>query len=185
MKAKTAPTKQRMVMHRGLAIQMPKTFKDVLLHSQSAHFQEAMREEVYAIFDMGVLEPVYPVIANTKKPIQAMMTCDEKVKANGRLDKYKARLVMKGFAEGLGVDFSVTWAPVNRLEAVRSFLAGAATKKLIVYHVDVKTAFLSAEVFEEIYVRLHEEIDGGKQVSPLRMALYGLKQASKAWYLDS
>jgi hypothetical protein len=52
-------------MHRRGAIQIPKTFADVLSHSQSAHFQEAIREEFKAIFDMGVLEPVR---AHTKKP---------------------------------------------------------------------------------------------------------------------
>jgi hypothetical protein len=121
---------------------------------------------------MGVLEPVR---AHTKKPIPTMMTYDVKVKANSSLDRYKARLVVKGFAQRLGVDFDDTWAPVSRLESVRSFLAVAATEKWTVHQVDVKTTFLNAELSEEIYVRLPEEVDGGNQVYRLRKALYGLK----------
>jgi hypothetical protein len=48
--------------------------------------------------------------------------------------------------------------------------------------VDVKTAFLNVEVKEEIYIRLHEGVDGGTQVCRLRKDLFGLKQASRAWY---
>jgi hypothetical protein len=48
--------------------------------------------------------------------------------------------------------------------------------------VDVKTTFLNAELTEEIYIRLPEEVDGGTQVYRLRKALYGLQQASRAWY---
>jgi hypothetical protein len=154
-KHKAAPTKQRIIMHIGAAIQIPKIFKDVLLHSQSAHFQEAIREEFNAIFDMGVLEPV---TAHTMKPTPAMMTYDVKVKANGSLDRYKIRLVVKGFAQRLGVDFDDTWALVNCLECVGSFLTVAATEKWIVHQVNVKTVFLKAELSEEIYVRLPEEV---------------------------
>jgi hypothetical protein len=46
------------------------------------------------------------------------MTYDVKVKANGSLDRYKARLVVKAFAQRLGEDFDDTWAPVSRLESV-------------------------------------------------------------------
>ncbi|GAX79093.1 hypothetical protein CEUSTIGMA_g6533.t1 [Chlamydomonas eustigma] len=108
-----------------------------------------------------------------------------KVKANGGFDRYKARIVVKGYAQRAGIDFddtNDTWAPVSKLESVRSFLATAATRNWTVHQVDVKTAFLNAELTEEIYIRLPEEVDGGTQVYRLRKALYGLKQASRAWY---
>ncbi|GAX79016.1 hypothetical protein CEUSTIGMA_g6456.t1 [Chlamydomonas eustigma] len=56
MKAKTV--QQRVVMHSGGAVQIPKTWRDVLLHPQSANFKAAMVEEKNSIFEMGVLEPV-------------------------------------------------------------------------------------------------------------------------------
>ncbi|GAX84560.1 hypothetical protein CEUSTIGMA_g11981.t1 [Chlamydomonas eustigma] len=154
MKAKTV--QQRVVMHSGGAVQIPKTWRDVLLHPQSANFRAAMVEEKNSIFEMGVLEPVSDY---SKKPIPTMVVYDVKVKANGGFDRYKARIVVKGYAQRAGIDFDDTWAPV-----------------------DVKTAFLNAELTEEIYIRLPEEVDGGTQVYRLRKALYGLKQASRAWY---
>ncbi|GAX77735.1 hypothetical protein CEUSTIGMA_g5178.t1 [Chlamydomonas eustigma] len=104
------------------------------------------------------------------------------VKAIGGFDRYKARIVVKGYAQRAGIDFDDTWAPISKLESVRSFLATAATRNWTVHQVDVKTAFLNAELTEEIYIRLPEEVDGGNQVYRLRKALYGLKQASRAWY---
>jgi len=138
-----------------------------------------MVEEKNSIFEMGVLEPV---TSYHKKPIPTMVVYDVKVKANGGFDRYKARIVVKGYAQRAGIDFDDTWAPVSKLESVRSFLATAATRNWIVHQVDVKTAFLNAELTEEIYIRLPEEVDGGTQVYRLRKALYGLKQASRAWY---
>ncbi|GAX74883.1 hypothetical protein CEUSTIGMA_g2329.t1 [Chlamydomonas eustigma] len=57
-----------------------------------------------------------------------------------------------------------------------------STRNWTVHQVDVKTTFLNAELTEEIYIRLPEEVDGGTQVYRLRKAMYGLKQASRAWY---
>ncbi|GAX79275.1 hypothetical protein CEUSTIGMA_g6715.t1 [Chlamydomonas eustigma] len=167
-------------MHLGGAMQIPKTWRDVLLHPQSANFRAAMVEEKnYSFFEMGVLEPVSDY---SKKPIPTMVVYDVKVKANGGFDRYKARIVVKGYAQRAGIDFDDTWAPVSKLESVRSFLATAATRNWTVHQVDVKTTFLNAELTEEIYIRLPEEVDGGTQVYRLRKALDGLKQASRAWY---
>ncbi|GAX77001.1 hypothetical protein CEUSTIGMA_g4448.t1 [Chlamydomonas eustigma] len=177
MKAKTV--QQRVVMHSGGAVQIPKTWRDVLLHPQSANFRAAMVEEKNSIFEMGVLEPVSDY---SKKPIPTMVVYDVKVKANGGFDRCKARIVVKGYAQRAGIDFDDTWAPVSKLESVRSFLATAATRNWTVHQVDVKTTFLNAELTKEIYIRLPEEVDGGTQVYRLRKALYGLKQASRAWY---
>ncbi|GKF50465.1 retrovirus-related pol polyprotein from transposon TNT 1-94 [Tanacetum coccineum] len=65
-----------------------------------------------------------------------------------KLDEYddvlknKARLVAKGFRQEEGLDFEESFAPVARLEAIRIFIANAASKNMTVYQMDVKTAFL-------------------------------------------
>nr|GFB92000.1 hypothetical protein [Tanacetum cinerariifolium] len=63
----------------------------------------------------------------------------------------KARLVARGYRQEEGIDFGVI-APVARLEAIRIFLAYAAHKNMVVYHIDVKTAFLNGNLREEVYV---------------------------------
>nr|GFC39892.1 integrase, catalytic region, zinc finger, CCHC-type, peptidase aspartic, catalytic [Tanacetum cinerariifolium] len=74
---------------------------------------------------------------------------------------------------------------VARLEAIRIFLAYAAHKNIIVYQMDVKTAFLNGNLREEVYVSQLDgfvDQDNPNHVYKLKKALYGLKQAPRAWY---
>ncbi|GJW38803.1 retrovirus-related pol polyprotein from transposon TNT 1-94 [Tanacetum coccineum] len=103
----------------------------------------------------------------------------------GDVLKNKARLVAKGYRQEEGLDFEESFAPVARLEAIRIFLANAASKNMTVYQMDVKTAFLNGELKEEVYVSQPEGfIDPARphHVYHLKKALYGLKQAPRAWY---
>ncbi|KAH9805142.1 hypothetical protein KPL71_002337 [Citrus sinensis] len=94
-------------------------------------------------------------------------------------------LVVKGFAQVPGVDYSDTFAPVARLDIIRLLLAVAAQKNWRVYQLDVKSAFLNGFLQEEIYVEQPEGyVKEGEEdkVYLLKKALYGLKQAPRAWY---
>ncbi|GKA47149.1 retrovirus-related pol polyprotein from transposon TNT 1-94 [Tanacetum coccineum] len=103
----------------------------------------------------------------------------------GDVLKNKARLVAKGYRQEEGLDFEESFAPVARLEAIRIFLANAASKNMTVYQMDVKTAFLNGELKEVVYVSQPEgfvDPDRPHHVYRLKKALYGLKQAPRAWY---
>ncbi|GJT28594.1 retrovirus-related pol polyprotein from transposon TNT 1-94 [Tanacetum coccineum] len=103
----------------------------------------------------------------------------------GDVLKNKARLVAKGFRQEEGLDFEESFAPVARLEAIRIFIANAASKNMTVYQMDVKTAFLNGELKEEVYVHQPEgfvDPERPHHVYRLKKALYGLKQAPRAWY---
>ncbi|KZV25304.1 retrovirus-related Pol polyprotein from transposon TNT 1-94 [Dorcoceras hygrometricum] len=108
-----------------------------------------------------------------------------KLNADGSINKYKARLVVKGYAQIFGVDYSDTFAPVARLDTIRLLLAVAAQKNWKGHQLDVKSAFLNGFLQEEIYV---EQPEGYKKEEKkiksifLKKALYGLKQAPRAWY---
>ncbi|GKF65854.1 retrovirus-related pol polyprotein from transposon TNT 1-94 [Tanacetum coccineum] len=106
----------------------------------------------------------------------------DKVKLDelGGILKYKARLVACGYRQEEGIDFEESFALVARLEAIRIFLAFAAHMNMVVYQIDVKTAFLNDNLREEVYV---SQPDGNpNHVYKLKKALYGLKQAPRAWY---
>nr|GEU67322.1 hypothetical protein [Tanacetum cinerariifolium] len=64
----------------------------------------------------------------------------------------KAHLVARGYRQEEGIDFKESFAPVARLEAIRTFLAFAAHKKMVVYQMDVRTAFLNGNLWEKVYV---------------------------------
>ncbi|GJX81460.1 retrovirus-related pol polyprotein from transposon TNT 1-94 [Tanacetum coccineum] len=97
----------------------------------------------------------------------------------------KARLVAQGYNQQEGIDYDETFAPVARLEAIRIFLAFATYMNIIVYQMDVKSAFLNGKLKEEVYVK---QLPGFKSnefpnhVCKLDKALYGLKQDPRAWY---
>ena len=64
----------------------------------------------------------------------------------------KARLVAQGYTQVEGIDFDETFAPVARLEAIRILLAYANHHNIILYQMDVKSAFLNGKLEEEVYV---------------------------------
>nr|GFC23357.1 retrovirus-related Pol polyprotein from transposon TNT 1-94 [Tanacetum cinerariifolium] len=103
----------------------------------------------------------------------------------GGILKNKARLVARGYRQEEGIDFEESFAPVARLKAIRIFLAYVAHKNMVVYQMDVKTAFLNGNLREDVYVSQPDgfvDPDNPNHVYKLKKALYGLKQAPRAWY---
>lgn len=103
---------------------------------------------------------------------------------NGAVQRYKARLVAKGYSQKYLVDFDNTYAPVVKLATVRLLLAMAAHQNLEVHHLDVDSAFLYADLPNELYMNQPEGfVVKGKEgkVVKLRKCIYGLRQSSREW----
>ncbi|GKC07721.1 retrovirus-related pol polyprotein from transposon TNT 1-94 [Tanacetum coccineum] len=103
----------------------------------------------------------------------------------GGILKNKARLVAHGYRQEEGIDFEESFAPVARLDVILIFFAYAAHMNMIVYQMDVKTAFLNRILHEEVYVSQPDgfvDQDNPNHVYKLKKALCGLKQAPHAWY---
>nr|GEU29240.1 retrovirus-related Pol polyprotein from transposon TNT 1-94 [Tanacetum cinerariifolium] len=101
----------------------------------------------------------------------------------GDVLKNNARLVAKGYRQEEGIDFEESFASVTWIEAIRIFIANAASKNMIIYQMDAKTAFLNDELKEEVYASQPEgfiDPDHPTHVYRLKKALYGLKQAPRA-----
>nr|GFA04133.1 hypothetical protein [Tanacetum cinerariifolium] len=81
------------------------------------------------------------------QPIQPIVKLDE----YGDVLKNKARLVAKGYRQEEEIDFEESFALVARIEAIRIFIANAASKNMTIYQMDVKTTFLYGELKEEVY----------------------------------
>ncbi|GJZ20754.1 retrovirus-related pol polyprotein from transposon TNT 1-94 [Tanacetum coccineum] len=80
----------------------------------------------------------------------------KKMKADGTVDKYKARLVIQGFRQREGLDYFDTYSPVTRITSIRMIIAIAALRNLEIHQMDVKTAFLNGDLEEEIYMNQPE-----------------------------
>ncbi|KAL0448352.1 UNVERIFIED_CONTAM: Retrovirus-related Pol polyprotein from transposon TNT 1-94 [Sesamum latifolium] len=107
-----------------------------------------------------------------------------KKNAQGMVEKFKARLVVKGYKQKHGVDYDEVFAPVARMETIRLLIALAAQIKWNIYQLDVKSTFLNGYLEEEVYVKqpLGYVINGHEdKVLKLKKGLYGLKQAPRAW----
>ena len=149
------------------------------------NWEIAMRSELQSISKNKTWELVK--LPQGHRPIGLKWVFKIKKNAEGEVVKHKARLVAKGYVQKQGVDFEEVFAPVARLDTVRTILAIlaiAANRGWQVHHLDVKTAFLNGDLEEEVYVSQPEgfEVKGKeKYVLKLSKALYGLRQAPRAW----
>ncbi|GJU72520.1 retrovirus-related pol polyprotein from transposon TNT 1-94 [Tanacetum coccineum] len=158
----------------------PKTYKDAL--TQSCRIK-AMQEELNEFEHLGVWE----LVPRPDKVMVITLKWIYKVKLDelGGILKNKARLVARGYRQEEGIDFEESFAPVARLEAIRIFLAFATHMNMVVYQMDVKTAFLNGNLWEEVYVSQPDGLvdpNNPNHVYKLKKDLYGLKQALRAWY---
>ena len=106
-----------------------------------------------------------------------------KYKPDGTIDKYKVRLVAKGFTQTYGVDYFET-SPVARLNSIRVIISVVVNKDWPMFQLDVKNTFLYSDLQEEVYM---EQSSGyvaqvENMVCRLKKAIYGLKQSSRAWF---
>lgn len=115
-------------------------------------------------------------------PISCKWVFRVKPGEGGNPDRYKARLVARGFSQRFGFDYTETYSPVVKLDTLRTMLAVANQERMFVHQMDVRTAFLNGDLSEEIYMSQPEGfVEGQDLVCRLHKSLYGLKQASKAW----
>ncbi|GJR90801.1 retrovirus-related pol polyprotein from transposon TNT 1-94 [Tanacetum coccineum] len=158
----TKPVSTRLQLHEQalfcyydafLTVVEPKTYKDALIQ---ACWIESMQEEL----------------------IEFELKLDEL----GGILKNKARLIARGYRKEEGIDFEEFFASVARLEAIRIFLTFTTHINMVIYQMDVKTAFLNGNMREEVYVSQPDGfVDKYKpnHVYKLKKALCGLKQAPR------
>lgn len=106
-----------------------------------------------------------------------------KVDENGEVTEYKARLTPKGFMQKEGVDYFEVFAATGQYKTMRLGLSLTASWDHELDQMDVPSAFLKADLEEEVYMEMPEGFEKPGFVLLLKKALYGLKQAPREWYL--
>ncbi|KAG7583644.1 Retrotransposon gag domain [Arabidopsis suecica] len=159
---------------------IPQTYEEAIQHQvwRDAIAAERQAMEHNHTWDEGELP-------RGKKAVTSKWVFTIKYKSNGDIERYKARLVARGFTQTYGEDYRDTFAPVAKLHTVRVVLSLATNLEWELWQMDVKNAFLQGELKEEVYMKpppgLEDHNAPGK-VFKLKKAIYGLKQSPRAWY---
>ncbi|KAK8685585.1 hypothetical protein V6N13_041585 [Hibiscus sabdariffa] len=132
----------------------PQTYNDAIRSSEGTLWKDAIKNEIESIMQNHTWELVD--LPPGIKLLSSKWIFKRKMKADGSIDKYKARLVIKGYRQKEGLDYFDTYSSVSRITSIRMILAIAPLRNLEVHQMDVKTAFLNGELDEEIYMEQPE-----------------------------
>ena len=157
-------------LEEALTSEHGKQWKD----AADSEYESLMKNETWKLVELP----------SGRKPIGCKWVFKVKYGSDGKVERFKGRLVAKGYAQQYGIDYEETFSPVVRFSSIRLLLAYAVQNDMLVHQMDVVTAFLNGKLEEEIYM---EQPDGyiqpGKEhlVCKLQKSLYGLKQSPRCW----
>ena len=162
---------------------MPGTFQEAVKLPDAELRRAAAKKEMDSLEDLQVykLIPRWTVHPGTRVYKSRWVL---KVKAD---NIHKARLVVGGWGQVPGKGYGNTYAPACRLESVRMVLAITAERDWEVVQLDVKTAFLFADIEKKVILQAapgfeRTDKDGVQLLMKLEKSLYGLAQRPENWW---
>ena len=167
----------------------PLTLKEIYDHAQSWEWTEAYDEEITSYKSNDVLDIIDRSAVpkghrvHTLKPVM-------KLKTNQNLEtiRRKVRITLRGFLTRYGLEYDQTYAPTLQASTFKLMMAIMSAYGLVGAGLDVKTAFLTADVNHDVYCEVPERWNGNKpndptKVAKLKKAVYGCKDSSRNFYL--
>ncbi|GJR93801.1 zinc finger, CCHC-type containing protein [Tanacetum coccineum] len=117
------------------------TYNKTMQSRDAAFWKEVINDEIGSIMENNtwVLSDLPPCC----KPLGCKWIFKRKMKVDGTIDKFKARLVIQGFKQKEGIDYFDTYAPVARITTIRLLLTLALVHNLVIHQMDVKTSYLN------------------------------------------
>ena len=169
--------------YRVSEVLVPVTYDQAVQSPEASRWKVAMDEEMSSLQENDTYE--LSPLPDGRKAVGGRWVYQVKPNPNGE-EKYKARYVAKGFSQIENVDFTETFAPTAKVDTLRTLVNVAVQKNYVLHQMDVKTAFLNAEIDSEIFVEQPEgyvnfDQTGKPLYFKLKKSLYGLKQSSRLW----
>jgi hypothetical protein len=167
----------------GIRPSDPKHRGEAMRGKHRKHWTKAEKLELVALKKNGTWT-IVPIPAGRK-----LITCRwvYKVKLNkdNSIERFKARLVARGFLQKHGIDYQETFAAVALMKSFRILMAYAVGCGWEMSQLDVNNAFLYSEVAEDIYMAFPPGYAGPPGMClKLNKSIYGLKQAGRNWGLS-
>lgn len=158
----------------------PQGYHEAVNSNHKAQWKNAMDEEYNSLVDNDTWTLVD--LPQEKSAISNKWVYKIKRNHEGDIERYKARLVVRGFTQKFGIDYQETFSPVAKFTSVRMILALSVSNDYHLIQFDIKTAFLYGHLDEEVFMEQpFGYSDGSNKVCKLNRSLYGLKQASRCW----
>ncbi|KAK3288566.1 hypothetical protein CYMTET_3961 [Cymbomonas tetramitiformis] len=183
VQAAETPTVQNSLLPEGVT--EPKSYSQVLNSPDCTEWLNSIQDELEALVQIkkALLMMDEEEVPAGVKLLEMSLVLKVKLDKNRQLLKRKSRVCVRGNKQEYGVDYYDTFAPCTQLSSVRIVITLALNLGLVVYHMDVDTAFLNSVLEEDLYVRLLRGlVYGGHCCAKLLRAVYGLKQAGKEWF---
>jgi hypothetical protein len=158
----------------------PKSIKEAYSRPDSHLWKQAVKDQLDSLVENNTWELV--PLPPGKRCIIPIWVFTVKRNGYGEIVKYKARCVANGKTQQFGVDYFDTFSPVVKLTSVRILLAWACTSDYLLWHFDIKSAYLYGDLSEEVYMKPPPGYDCPPNlVCRLKKSIYGLKQAARTW----
>ena len=145
---------------------------------------EAAEKEIQALVNNGTWKLVK--LPQGRKAIRSRWVFRVKRNADGSVDRYKGRLVAKGYSQRPGIDFDEVFSPTARWAALRAILAQGALAGDHIESIDISNAYLNGVLGNdiEVFMQQPEGFHQGRDdwVCKLLKGIYGLKQSGQLWY---
>lgn len=128
----------------------PQTVEEALSSTEVKEWKQAMDAEMNSLMENEAWNLVKLPPGKTALPNKWVFK--RKTNQQGEIVQYKARLVIKGYAQKKGVDFQEVYSPVVRWTSIRYLFALAAQQDLYIYQMDAVSAFLQGSIDTDIYM---------------------------------